>query len=215
MHPPTLPHPILLPTHLSPRGCPNPPLLLTTKLPGTWTGESPGASSMNEQRPGGLLLYVGWGPHSSWCMQFGGSMFERSQGPDWLRLLVLLQDRPFPQLLLAFPNSATWVSCFLPIGWVQISAPDSGACCVFHNCPLKKPKKQLKELTSFYFNIICILIILLPFLKVHLDLPQLPSHQTPCSHFLSQIMNESQNKKKWEKGKKNHQWKRYQNKTKN
>jgi hypothetical protein len=34
------------------------------------------------------------------------------RGPDWLKLLVLLQDHPSLQLLPAFPNSTTGVSCF-------------------------------------------------------------------------------------------------------
>jgi hypothetical protein len=40
------------------------------------------------------------------------------RGPDLLRLLVLLEDHLSPQLLSAFPNSTTAVSCFCPlVGW--------------------------------------------------------------------------------------------------
>jgi hypothetical protein len=48
------------------------------------------------------------------CCLFGGPVFERSRGSR-LRLLVLLQGRPPPQLLSAFPNSTTGVSCFCPL----------------------------------------------------------------------------------------------------
>jgi hypothetical protein len=41
-------------------------------------------------------------------------MFGLSQGSR-LRLLVLLQDHPSPQLLSAFPNSTTGVNCFFPL----------------------------------------------------------------------------------------------------
>jgi hypothetical protein len=46
------------------------------------------------------------------CCLFGGSVFERSQGSK-LRLLVLLQGDPSPQLLSTFPNPTRGVSCSL------------------------------------------------------------------------------------------------------
>jgi hypothetical protein len=52
------------------------------------------------------------------------------RGPDLLRLLVLLQNCPSPQLLSAFPNNRGHL--FLSTGLVQISASDSFSCLLGH-----------------------------------------------------------------------------------
>jgi hypothetical protein len=65
------------------------------------------------------------------CCPFGGPVFERSWGSR-LRLLVLLQDRPPPQLLSSFPNSTTGVSCFCPlVGCKYLYLTLLAACWVF------------------------------------------------------------------------------------
>ena len=65
------------------------------------------------------------------CCLFGGPVFERSRGSR-LRLLVLLQDCPSPQLLSAFPNSTTGVSCFCSlVGCKYLHLILSAACWVF------------------------------------------------------------------------------------
>jgi hypothetical protein len=49
-----------------------------------------------------------------------------------LRLLVLIQDGPNPQLLSAFPNPTTGVSCFCPlVGCKYLHLTLSAACWVF------------------------------------------------------------------------------------
>jgi hypothetical protein len=66
-----IPHSILLPTPLSPRGCPHPttpPPTRPLNSPGPPVSWGLGASSLTEPRPGSSLLYIFWGPHISWCM---------------------------------------------------------------------------------------------------------------------------------------------------
>jgi hypothetical protein len=57
-------------------------------------------------------------------------------GPDYLRLLVLLQSSLSPQLLSAFPNSG--VTCFCPlVGCNNLS--DSEACWIFQRAVMIGP----------------------------------------------------------------------------
>jgi hypothetical protein len=78
-----------------------------------------GASSLNEHRPWSPLLYVCWGPHISWCMlsvwwsnawKISGVQINRESWSSYrIALLSVFQ------LLSAFPNSTTGVSCFCPL----------------------------------------------------------------------------------------------------
>jgi hypothetical protein len=59
---------------------------------------------------------------------------------DKLRLLFLLQDRPSPQLLSAFPNSTSGVSCFSPlIGCKYLHLTLSTVCWVFQRAVMIDP----------------------------------------------------------------------------
>ena len=138
IHPPTLPHPIPPPYPTPyPHGCPH--------LHPTWHLNSLGppvfwglvSSSLNEHRPGSPQLYVCWGLISAGvCCLFGGPVFQRSQGSR-LRLLVLRRDHLPPQLLSAFPNSTTGVSCFCPLvecKYLHLTFP--AACWVFRSAAM-------------------------------------------------------------------------------
>jgi hypothetical protein len=73
------------------------------------------------------------------CCLFCGPVFERSQGSS-LRLLVLLQDHPSPQLLSAFPNSTTGVSCFCAlVGCNYQHLTLSTACWIFPRALMTGP----------------------------------------------------------------------------
>jgi hypothetical protein len=66
------------------------------------------------------------------CCLVGGPVYERSQRSRLMRLLVLLQDLPPPQLLSAFPNSTAVVSSFCPlVGCKYLHLILSAACWVF------------------------------------------------------------------------------------
>jgi hypothetical protein len=108
VHSLTVPHPIPPPQPLSPCGCHHPQSHLTSKLPG--------ASSLLRAR------YI----ISEWTQTWQSStvyvlgalcqlVYAACLVVQCLRLLVLLQDCPSPQLLSAFPNSTTGISCFCPL----------------------------------------------------------------------------------------------------
>ena len=62
------------------------------------------------------------------------------RGPNWLRLLVLLQGCPSPQLLSVFPNSTTGVCCFcLLVGCKYLHPTLSAACWVFWRAVMIDP----------------------------------------------------------------------------
>jgi hypothetical protein len=102
-----------------------------------------GAASLNEHRPSSTLLYVYWEPRISWCMLpvWWSSVWEISGIQiNWDCWSVLLQDHPFPQLHLAFPNSTTGVGCFCPlVGHNYLSLPLSSACWVFRSAVMISP----------------------------------------------------------------------------
>lgn len=86
----TVPHPIPPSPHApaqSPRGWLHP-----TRPPHSLGPQvSWGLGAPCESWPGSPLLHMCWGPLISLCMlPDGGSVFERSWGPGWLRLLVFL-----------------------------------------------------------------------------------------------------------------------------
>jgi hypothetical protein len=75
-----------------------------------------GASSLNEHGPKCPLLYVCWEPHISWCMLpvWWSSIWEISGvHTNWYCWSSFWT--PSPQLLSAFPNSTTRISCFCPL----------------------------------------------------------------------------------------------------
>jgi hypothetical protein len=59
-------------------------------------------------------MFVGGFISAGVCCLFGSPVFERSRGSR-LRLLVLVQDCPSPQLLSAFLSSTTGVNSFCPL----------------------------------------------------------------------------------------------------
>ena len=111
-HPLTAPYAIHFPPPLSQHGCPQPLPHMTSKLPRPPVSWKLGASSLNEHRPSSLSLFMCMGFHISRCMRsvWWTSVREIS-GVRLIELLVLLQDCSPPQLLSAFPNSTTGVSC--------------------------------------------------------------------------------------------------------
>jgi hypothetical protein len=65
------------------------------------------------------------------CCLFGDPVLRNLRVPDELRVPVLLQDQPSPQLLSAFHNS-TGVSCFCPVVRCKyLHLTLSAACWVF------------------------------------------------------------------------------------
>ena len=77
------------------------------------------------------------------CCLFGGPVFERTWRSR-LRLLVLLQDLPSPQVLSAFPNSTTGVSCFCPLsGCKYLHLTLSVACWAFRGAVVIDPFWEL------------------------------------------------------------------------
>jgi hypothetical protein len=62
------------------------------------------------------------------------------RGPPRLKLVVLLQDHLSPQLLSAFPNWTTGVSCFFPLVVSKcLHLNLSADCCVFHRTVMIDP----------------------------------------------------------------------------
>jgi hypothetical protein len=112
---------------------PPPPPLLTSKLPG--------ASSLLRVRciisewtqtwKSSTVCVLGASYQLVYAVCFGGPVFDRSPRSR-LRLLVLLEDCPSPQLLSAFHNSKIGVSCFYPlVGCKYLHLTLSAACWVF------------------------------------------------------------------------------------
>jgi hypothetical protein len=105
-HPPTVPHPIPPPSILSPQGClySHPPHE-TSKLSGVSSLLRVRCIISDRTRPSSPLLYIGWGPHISWCMLPGSwsSFWEilRVQ-VNWDCWPVLIQGQFPPQLLSYF-----------------------------------------------------------------------------------------------------------------
>ena len=99
----------------SPCGCPHPLPHLTSKLPG--------ASSLlrvrciitkwTQTRKSSTVCVLGASYQLVHAVCLVVQCLKDLWGRDSLRLLVLLQNRPFPQLLSAFPNSTTGVICYL------------------------------------------------------------------------------------------------------
>jgi hypothetical protein len=113
-------------------------LLNSQESPVSW---GLGASSLIEHRPDSPLLYMCWEPHIIWCMlsSWWSSVWEISR-VQILRLLVLLQGCPSPQLLSAFPNSTTGVNCFcLLVGCKYLFLTPSAACWVFWSVVMLGP----------------------------------------------------------------------------
>jgi hypothetical protein len=123
------------PPPTSPCGCPHTRPYLTSKLPGASSLLRVRCITLNEPRPARPLLYVCWGSHISLCMYAACLAVQclRDLGASHkLRLLVLLQDHPSPQLLSSFPNSTMGVSCFCPLaGCKYLHLTLSAACWVF------------------------------------------------------------------------------------
>ena len=98
-----------------------------------------GTSSLNEQRPGSLLLCACWGPHISWRMlPLGWSNVWEISGCR--SGLLVLQGRPSPQLLAVFFNSITRVSCFCPlVGCKYLPQILSATYWIFHRAVKRGP----------------------------------------------------------------------------
>jgi hypothetical protein len=107
--------PDLLPTLLSSLGCPqhSPPDLLNSLGPSVSWGL--GESSLNTDPEVLCFIRVGGLISAGVCCLFGGPVFEGSQVSRLTETLVLLKDSLVLQLLSAFPNSTTGVSCFCPL----------------------------------------------------------------------------------------------------
>ena len=95
----------------------------------------------SEPRPGGLLLYMCWGPRISWCMLPGwwSNVWEISgvqvTWDCWPPYRVTLLS-----FFLLFPNSTTVVSCFCPLlGCKYLHLTLSPACWVFHRAAMIGP----------------------------------------------------------------------------
>jgi hypothetical protein len=110
-----IPHLLPIPPYLN--GDPSTPTPPDIKLPGASSLLRVRCNVSEWTQNQSPLLYVCWGPHIMWYMLSGHPVFERSQNSDYLSLLVLLQDYLSPQLLSAFPNWRTGVTCFCPLIW--------------------------------------------------------------------------------------------------
>jgi hypothetical protein len=112
-----LPIPYLLPTPLSPRGCPHSPCHLTSKLPGASSLLRVRCIISERTQTYSLLLYVCWWPHISWCMLpvWWSSVWKISGAHiNWdcwssYRMAFLLNF--FPSSLIQQQG----VSCFCPL----------------------------------------------------------------------------------------------------
>jgi hypothetical protein len=124
-HPTHPPHPTL-----SPWGYPHPPPHLTSKLSGASSRLRIKCiiSEWTQTQKSSTVYVLGVSYQLVYAVCLVVQCLRDLQGPDYLRLLVLLQDHPSPQLLSAFPNSTTAVSCFCRLVWVQISSSDSFSC---------------------------------------------------------------------------------------
>ena len=114
IHSPTAPHPTPPPTPsylLIDAPNPYPTWLLNSLGPPVSWGLD--ASSLNKHRPESPLQYGSSYQlvHAAWLVV---QCLRDLRGPDWLRLLALLQVCPSAQFLSAFPNSTTKVSCYCP-----------------------------------------------------------------------------------------------------
>jgi hypothetical protein len=133
VHSPTVPHHIpphcpLVSTRMSSPHTPTPPTrtLNSLRLPVLW---ALGAPSLTKPRPSSLLLYMPWGPHSTWGMLPGRcfSIWEIS----WVQVTW---DSLFSYrvTLLNFfqlsPNSTTGVSSFCPLFECKLSASKFFSC---------------------------------------------------------------------------------------
>jgi hypothetical protein len=110
-----------------------PPPHLTSKLP--WA-----STILNEHRPESPLLYMCWGPHISWCMLFGGPVFERSQRFRFIETAGPPEGSPSPQLLSAFPNSMKGVRSLCSLvgcNYLHLTLP--AACWVFQRAAIIDP----------------------------------------------------------------------------
>jgi hypothetical protein len=131
IHPPTAPHPTLPPLLiLSPRGCSHHPPHLTSILSGASSLPRARCTISERTQPGSPPLFVCRGPSHQLVhdIHLVVQLLKDLEGPDQLRLLVFLQNRPSPQLLSVFPQFNNTGHLPLSIGWVEITASDSFSC---------------------------------------------------------------------------------------